>query len=240
MAEMVKCKLNGKWEIILPKHRALRPEWYTETGWEKKRLEHMHDEIKRQIKEGITPKVYYVGAEEGEMAALCRMWGANGLLVEPNERVLPNIKAIWEANNLLPWEALIGFMGSKATAKPDWSKATQALKNIQGEVIHDHGFKELRDPGNIPIYKIDDLNSVGFVSPTIISLDVEGSEWEVLRGAEQTLKTFKPKIYLSLHNEFMLTQYNQWAAELRKWLIDMGYKETLIDYPLHEVHLYYE
>ena len=29
------------------------------------------------------------------------------------------------------------------------------------------------------------------------------------------------------------------CAELRDWLIKLGYKETLIDYPLHEVHLHY-
>ncbi len=42
MAEMIKCKINGKFDIILPKHRADRPEWYTDNGWKKKRLEHMH------------------------------------------------------------------------------------------------------------------------------------------------------------------------------------------------------
>ena len=32
---MVKAKLNGEFEILLPKHRADRPEWYTKRGWEK-------------------------------------------------------------------------------------------------------------------------------------------------------------------------------------------------------------
>lgn len=239
MAEMVKALLNGKYEIILPKHRADRPEWYTEAGWERKRLDALHDEIKKQLAEGRTPKVYYIGAEEGEMCALCRMWGANGLMVEPNERVLPNIKAIWDANKLLPWEILVGFMGKEATAKPDWLKATQAMKHIKGDVIGDHGFKELRDPGDIPIYRIDDLNSAGFVSPTIITMDVEGSEWEVLQGAEHCIDTFKPVIFLSLHPEFLIDQYNKYSYEVRRWIMDKGYKETLLDYQ-HEVHLMYE
>ena len=101
MTKMVKAKLNGLFEIILPEHRAARPEWYTEEGWEKARLEKLHEEIKRQKLNKIKPVVYYVGAEEGEMSALCQIWGADVVLFEPNPLVWPNIRAIWEANN--PW-----------------------------------------------------------------------------------------------------------------------------------------
>lgn len=237
MSEMVKCKLNGKFEIVLPKHRADRPEWYTDKGWEKKRLEHMHKTISNW---NGKPKVYYVGAEEGDMAALCQIWGANMLLFEPNDRVLPNLKAIWDANNLPYPETFIGFAGNETNVPLSWEDRNKAFQNITGEVIHDHGFKELRDPHGIPIVKIDDLVTNGSISPSIISLDVEGSEGEVLRGAENVLRTFKPAIYLSLHPEFLREQYDEWGAELRAWIIGLGYKETLLDYPLHEVHLYYE
>jgi len=30
MTKMIKATINGEFEIILPKHRADRPEWYTE------------------------------------------------------------------------------------------------------------------------------------------------------------------------------------------------------------------
>ena len=68
MTEMIKAKLNGEFEMILPKHRADRPEWYTDKGWERKRLESMHKNI------GSGDVVYYVGGEEGEMVALCQIW----------------------------------------------------------------------------------------------------------------------------------------------------------------------
>ena len=45
MTEMVSAKLNGKFDIILPKHRADRPEWYTEKGWERNRLDSMYENI---------------------------------------------------------------------------------------------------------------------------------------------------------------------------------------------------
>lgn len=227
MTEMVKCKLNGRWEVVLPKHRADRPEWYTETGWEKKRLEHMHSKIKSGN------LVFYVGAEEGDMCALVARWGAQLLMFEPNDKVLPNIKAIWDANDLSDSLFYKGFASDVTTVVDN---AFVNISEATGDVIPDHGFKELRDPGDIPQIRIDDIITI----PDFVVLDVEGAEGRVLRGAEQTLREHKPKIYLSLHPEFLHEQYGEWGAELRKWIIDLGYKETLIDYPLHEVHLYYE
>lgn len=230
MAEMVKAKLNGKYEIVLPKHRADRPEWYTEKGWEKPRLDHIHSTTKKG------DVVYYVGAEEGEMCALVAMWGAKVIMFEPNDKVWPNIKAIWEANDLNMEDVVYSAFAANETVA---NKAfTWYIKDIEGEVIHDHGFKELRDPGDIPRVKIDDVVANTGVVPTMITMDVEGSEWEVLQGAEETLRKFKPQIYLSLHPEFLINQYGKYSYEVRRWLIDMGYEETLLDYQ-HEAHFYY-
>ena len=59
MTEMIKAIINGEFEITLPKHRADRPEWYKDKGWERKRLESMHNNI------GSGDLVYYVGGEVG-------------------------------------------------------------------------------------------------------------------------------------------------------------------------------
>lgn len=231
--KMIKTKINGEWEIILPEHRANRREYHEPPYWEYERLNKMHEVIKPE------EKVYYIGAEEGEMPALCQMWGANVLLIEPNEKVLPNIKAIWEANDLLIPDFLVGFAGREATKKPEWGNSKKNWAKITGEVIGDHGFKELHEPGDIPIYKLDDFNEAGYISPRHLILDVEGSEWEVLRGAEKMLRAFKPKIFLSLHPEFMFRIYGEYQYDLRRWIKDFGYKETLLAYE-HEVHLFYE
>jgi FkbM family methyltransferase len=162
-------------------------------------------------------------------------------LIEPNEKVWPNIRAIWEANNLkLPHQLFVGFASNEtklphvsvediAKHNPDWPECAF------GPVIGDHGFKQLKDAGDIPQIRIDDMPGR---KPTAIILDVEGSEWEVLKGAEQTLRLHKPKIWLSGHPEFMFDQYGQYLGDLRKWIKDIGYQEKLIDYQ-HEVHLLY-
>lgn len=230
---MKTCKINDTWEIILPEHRANRPEWYTPEGWEKKRLEHMHMNLDQ------SDVLYYVGAEEGDMPALCAMWGAELVLFEPNPKVFPNIKAIFEANNLkAPW-CWTGF----ASDIDEGMALSQGFPECaNGEVIGNHGFMELRDR-NAPQIRIDKLDQMLSYDPgisiTALSIDVEGSEWHVLRGAEQTLREKSPKIWLSLHPEFMYEHFKLYAFDLRRWLKDLGYKETLLDYQ-HEVHLYYE
>lgn len=222
---MIKTILNGEYEIILPKHRADRKEWHSENGWEKKRLQ----EIKKTIKQG--DQMFYIGAEEGDMCALCQMWGAKMTLFEPNPKVIPNIKAIWDANGLTPPNMFVGFASNKSTGE---IVQTGFPECANGEVIGDHGFMELQNH-NAPEIKIDDIET----KPDIISIDVEGSEWEVLRGAEQTLRTKKPIIFLSLHPEFLFRIYGEYAFDLRTWIKNIGYRETLLDYQ-HEVHIKYE
>lgn len=231
--KMVHARLNGVYEMYVPKHRADRPEWYTPKGWERKRLASMH----RNLGEGDV--IYYVGSEEGEMPALCQMWGAKVVMFEPNDKAWANTKAIWDANNLTP--PLATFQGFAAN---NTSEKTPVLldgfpASAEGEIIPDHAFKELIDPGDIPQLKIDDLVSSELVPPpTALTMDVEGSEWEVLQGAEQTLRKYRPKIWLSLHPEFLFRMFNKYSYEVRRWLIDMGYEEELLDYQ-HEAHFYY-
>lgn len=231
MADMVKVKLNGAYEIILPKHRADRPEWYSDKGWEKERLA----SIKANTKPGDV--VYYVGAEEGDMCALVAQWGAKLVMFEPNELVLPNVKAIWEANKLEPPIIFAGFAANRTT-----EGARQHLYNgfppsADGPVIGNHGFKELIDPGEIPQIQIDEV-AVTQPIPTMITMDVEGSEFEVLKGAEQTIINHKPIIYLSLHPEFLFRMFNVYGMVVRQWIIARGYEEKLLDYQ-HEAHFVY-
>ena len=248
MTKMVKAKLNGLFEIILPEHRAARPEWYTEEGWEKARLEKLHEEIKRQKLNKIKPVVYYVGAEEGEMSALCQIWGADVVLFEPNPLVWPNIRAIWEANNLRqPIGHFVGFASNTTDESPPHRNIDidGVVKDgwpscAYGEVIGNHGFKELyQEADAFPQIKIDDYAARTGIVPTIITFDCEGSDWEVMKGAEKTLIDHKPTIFGSVHPEFMFHQFNQYSADFRRWIKAFGYNETILDYQ-HELHVLYE
>ena len=50
------------------------------------------------------------------------------------------------------------------------------------------------------------LDSYNLEQPTLIKLDVEGSELAVLRGAKKTLAAFKPTLWIEMHKDTTLEQ----------------------------------
>ena len=235
MTNMIKSLINKEFEIILPEHRASRPEWYTEQGWEKARLKSMNNNL------GQGDTIYYVGGEEGEMVALCQIWGADTVVFEPNPKVWSHYPLIWKANNLKnPIACIPGF------ASNENNELTRIYYNefppeSNSTIDAAHGFKELHTEGSSYGQVTIDacVYNYKITPPTAITIDVEGSEWAVLTGAEKVLKEYKPKIWLSGHPEFMIMYWNKYLWDLRYWLMELGYKETLLDYQ-HEVHLFYE
>jgi FkbM family methyltransferase len=71
--------------------------------------------------------------------------------------------------------------------------------------------------------------------PTIIKIDVEGWEFDVLKGAEYTLRHYHPTLFLSLHpNVLSLSQVT--PEDVRAWLEGREYCLELIGSD-HEIHL---
>jgi FkbM family methyltransferase len=73
------------------------------------------------------------------------------------------------------------------------------------------------------------------IAPDLIKIDVEGTEWDVLKGAEQTLKQRWPVVFLSLHPRALATR-NETPDQVLDWLRDLGYSEEVIAVD-HEVHV---
>lgn len=74
-------------------------------------------------------------------------------------------------------------------------------KTIEGNtyvdsVLHTRSSKDLV----VQCYSVDGLLEKGYLKPTVIKIDVEGAEYDVLRGAEQTLRKYKPNILLATHD----------------------------------------
>jgi FkbM family methyltransferase len=73
--------------------------------------------------------------------------------------------------------------------------------------------------GNVPCITIDSLNLPDL---DLLHLDTEGYELFVLKGAENTIKKFKPLIVLEANN-FCLN-YNYSLEDLENWLFNLGYR----------------
>lgn len=240
MTVMKPVKLNGKWDIILPEHRAARPEWLT--GWEVERLDALHDTIT-----GLGhPVVYDIGTEEGDMTGLYSMWGATVHAFEPNPLVWPNIKAIWEANDLPPLAGMfVGFAAATTDILPHGIEQIITEPDIDGwpacasgPLIGDHGFRTIFERSHdTPRTRLDDY--VGASNkPDVITMDVEGAEFEVLKGAEHTLRTYHPTLFISVHPEFMKDGFDTYEADMHLWLRNLGYVGTHLAYD-HEHHWMY-
>lgn len=224
--EAVNVRINEKWVLLLPEHRAARQEW---SYWEKERLASMHENIKSG------DVVFDIGAEEGDFPALFTTWGASTVLFEPNPLVWPNIRFIWEANQLpMPRGYFVGFATNHTDEHP---YAEEEIINqperdgwpecAYGEVIGNHGFRNVIERyHDTPQIKIDDYCEKYGIYPDLITMDVEGAEFEVLKGSEKILLERKPLVYVSIHPTFMAHDYPYTDASLHEFMTSLGYTGT--------------
>lgn len=229
---MVPTLVNGRWELLLPEHRAARDSW---PWWEATRLAAMH----HVLGEG-GHVVWDVGAEEGDFPALWASWGNQVVLAEPNPLVWANIRTIFEANDLprplFCWEGFFGEVEDLGSWRDHGSVEGWPFSS-GGAVIGDHGFCQLGERPDLPTTTIDDVVGAGVAAPTVITMDVEGSELHVLRGAAGTLSEHRPKVFVSVHPEFMTHHYglDDGVQMVRNLMAGHGYAEQFLSID-HEHH----
>lgn len=224
--------LNGRWTLKLPHHRAIRPEW--KTGWEVERLDSMSLNIEPD------DIVFDIGSEEGDITALLATWtrlGDGGVVpFEPNPLVWANLYAVWKANNLNPPLVYIAGFAGDVNRHLDLIDLDHWPESAYGPVISDHGFCNLRERPDIPSVRIDDLVGMCSKVPSVLNIDVEGSELCVLEGAIDTLKEAMPLVFCSVHDAFMREMYDQEPQELYDYMGRLGYRSKILSYD-HELHV---
>lgn len=201
----------------------------------------MHDAITA----GMT--VFDVGAEEGDFPALFASWGAEVVMFEPNPLVFPNIRAIWDANNLpAPAGVFAGFACNQTNLQPEQLESVFSEPDrdgwpacAYGPVIGNHGFRNVSERfHDTPQTTLDDYCARHDMYPDVLTMDVEGAELEVLKGAERILKSHRPQVFVSIHPDFIRDMYGQTDADVHNFMADCGYVGTHIATD-HESHYLY-
>jgi FkbM family methyltransferase len=132
----------------------------------------------------------------------------------------------------------VGATGKVFTFEPHPRNAEILRQNLALNNIHNatlrqcavgaaHGSVAMRDvsnscvemtnsapaPGDVDVIKLDDLRNE---RPTVLKIDVEGFEVEVLKGAAEVLKT-RPKLAIEVHTD-VLRRYGTSVEELLSYL----------------------
>lgn len=206
-------------QVDLDKNR----EELLEGGWEGKRIQSMLDDI---VPGDV---VIDAGAEEGDMSVLMALKGAQMVLIEPSPTMWPHIRDNFERNKQKPFICFEGF----ASNVTDGEVTTGYPESANNEIIDLRSFRHLDEEKSITKQlKIDDLA----LTPKLITIDVEGSEFEVIEGAMETLKR-GTILYTSLHDDLMWLRYKHWPHDLRHELFKIGYEPERLCGWDHELHI---
>lgn len=78
-----------------------------------------------------------------------------------------------------------------------------ALSNIHGktDTLFDYGKTRCVDGDSIIMTQLDNIK--GFPQVDFIKIDVEGMEYNVLQGAQETIRYFKPAMFIEMQDESM-------------------------------------
>ena len=210
--------------------------WDVFSYWEVERILSM----RKNLAKGDV--LFDIGTEQGWCnLAYADMVGAeNMVLIEPTQEFWGNIRTLWEKNyDKKPLAFYDGFFSDKTTdsRNVDFTKWVKASKN---DIIDRNKYQYIHDNyEKVPEITLDDYVAKTGIIPNAITMDTEGSELLILRGAINTLKQNNLKVWVSIHDDLGLENYGIKDTDTVEFLESLGYKGEFLAKD-HEQHWYFE
>lgn len=221
-----------EYEFELPEPLA---SWDVFANWERERFHSMS----YLLRQGDV--LFDVGTEQGWTNLIYAQFvgPANMVLIEPTPEFWGNIQATWAKNygDEVPLECYDGLFSDRTTDRrtqfyvwPDCADGP-LIDRQKYQYIHanDH---------NIPEMRMDDFVQRTGTVPSAITMDVEGAELLVLKGAQETLREHRPRVWVSVHPDLMARDYDCTPDQVHDFMASLGYKAEHLATD-HEQHFCY-
>ena len=212
--------------------------WDVFSYWEKERIASME----KHLKAGDI--LFDIGTEQGWCnLAYAKMVGpSNIVLIEPTKEFWPNIKALWQRNlDGFPLDCINVLFSDKTTQGYEVPSVPVNgwPKESYGDLIDRNKYQYIHaNSEDIPEVKLDDYVARSGIVPDALTMDTEGSELLILRGARKTLDEHNLKVWISIHPDLGLKDYGIDKSETIKFMKDLGYKGEYLATD-HEEHWYF-
>ncbi|MCD6056560.1 MAG: FkbM family methyltransferase [Thermomicrobiales bacterium] len=205
-----------------------------DSPWERERIKSMLSILRRG------DVLYDIGAEHGWMSVIfgLHVGGENMVLVEPSQDFWPNIKMGWDENGLhMPLATAQAFAGDASEGDIYVRSWTPFIDGPECPAM------AYRHPNNhadsIKTVSIDQLSLATGKPPKGITIDVEGAELGVLKGAERTLVGDRPNVWVSVHEDLMIRDFGTTPQELVSYMEGLNFRLYNLGYD-HEQHMYFQ
>ncbi|MBX3295952.1 MAG: FkbM family methyltransferase [Acidobacteria bacterium] len=147
---------------------------------------------------------------------------------EPMPDVRATLESVVSLNNCVNVKVraeAVSLERGKATFYQTGNDASNANSLVKQDK-HGGGFE-------VDLISIDEIRDEERLTITCVKIDVEGAEYELLRGASETLRKDRPVLFLSLHPT-ALDNANVSLSEIWTFLIGHGYSLELEGEPVNE------
>ncbi len=206
-----------------------------EGGWEYRRMKSMLDNIKPG------DVVFDVGAEQGDMSVIMAKKTGKIVLFEPSPMMWPHIKENFIENGIKPLYCYVGFVSDVTDEEPEITNYDDTNNKGFPECAYDEmtnvrGFRHLHEEKHATKQiTLDDYCARTGIYPVMVTIDVEGSEYNVLEGMKEVMNKTMPTVYISIHHDFLHMNYGKYFNDIAAYFNERGYRGEFLGHD-HESH----